>query len=240
MSASVLSHPCPTDGNISVQLVTSTTPPPPSPDKLLQAALVTPRQQNPGNGRESSGELGSLMQASPTSRGSTLSPGDQPLQTQHFMSTLPGPDSVSLSVTEIGDIVLRREEPPVRSAEEAEEEQPPLPLPLWVHRATGSIGERANGGLMCLVESWWGRVVEERATDIPVHLSVKNGRWRVGRGGRCTLGQSPRPAGSWRVHLPWNDARGREIRAASLDLRENGELVVASGAGDVLWSSSSA
>lgn len=110
---------------------------------------------------------------------------------------------------------------------------------VWAHRSTGSIGGTVNGGLGCVVESWWRNHVLG-VGDIPVNLSVKNGRWRVGRGRLCTMGKSPKPAGSWRVMLPdfvpGND-RGKALRAASLKLVEDGGLVVASGH-EVFWESS--
>ncbi|CAM9929813.1 unnamed protein product, partial [Scytosiphon promiscuus] len=102
------------------------------------------------------------------------------------------------------------------------------------HRATGSSGGDPNGGLGCALQSFWETLGSSSREDVPVHLTVKNGRWRVGRSALCTLGQSPKPAGSWRRHLPW-DARGQAIKAASLELRD-GTLVVASGE-DIFWSS---
>ncbi|CAN0175522.1 unnamed protein product [Pylaiella littoralis] len=107
--------------------------------------------------------------------------------------------------------------------------------PVWAHRATGSIGGMANGGLGCVLQSFWETLGSRKGTDVPVHLRVKNGRWRVGRGALCVMGRSPKPAGSWRTLLPW-DARGEAIKAASLEFRGN-TLVVASGQ-EVFWSSS--
>lgn len=155
-----------------------------------------------------------------------MSAADYPLKPGQFMSTLPVTDSANLEVTEIGDIVLRSGDLPAYPTDEPA---------LWSHRATGSIGGKANGGLGCVLELLWERLANGKSDDIPVHLSVKNGRWRVGRGPLCTMGQSPKPAGAWRVHLPW-DSRGKVIKAASLQLLEDNTLVLASG-GEVLWSS---
>lgn len=165
----------------------------------------------------------------PAFRGSRLSPKDFPLKTGQFLSTLPILSSTNLEITEIGDILLRPGDLPAYS--------PPGEL-NWVHRSMGSIGGKANGGLGCVVESWWTSNVRQ-ADEIPVNLSVKNGRWRIGRGRLCTMGRSPRPAGSWRVFLPGflpGNARGKALRAASLQLLPGGNVVVASG-DDVFWDS---
>ncbi|CAN0504026.1 unnamed protein product, partial [Scytosiphon promiscuus] len=103
------------------------------------------------------------------------------------------------------------------------------------NHATGSIGSYANGGLGCVLQSLWETLGSSPREDVPVHLRVKNGRWRVGRGALCTIGLSPKPAGSWRRHLPW-DARGQAIKAASLELRDE-TFVIVSGE-NIYWSSS--
>lgn len=167
-------------------------------------------------------------------RGSTLSPEDFPLKTGQFLSTLPLLSSINLEINEIGDVLLRRGDLPAYP-------NPAYSDPgevLLAHRTTGSIGGEANGGLGCTVESWWLRNVRG-AEDVPVNLSVKNGRWRVGRGRLCTMGRSPRPAGSWRAFLPRfipGNARGKALRAASLQLLPSGNVVVASG-DEVFWDS---
>ncbi|CAN0532291.1 unnamed protein product, partial [Scytosiphon promiscuus] len=157
-------------------------------------------------------------QFSPISRGSSLSPSDLPLEVGQFLSTPPpGMDSVNLSIRGNGDVLLGRGDRPTSTSSDD---------PIWAHRATGSSGGDPNGGLGCALQSFWGTLGSSSREDAPVQLRVKNGRWRVGRGTLCTLGQSPKPAGSWRRHLPW-DARGQAIKAASLELRD-GTLVVAS------------
>ena len=201
-----------------------------------------PRAKNPGDFLPSTGELGPPVPESPAFRGSSLSPGDYPLQPGQFLSTLPLLDSASLEVTDVGDLVLRAGDLPAfpqavtaaTAAEEGEEEEEEESSTLWAHRASGFGGE-ANGGLGCVLESWWRKKINGEAADIPAHLSVKNGRWRVGRGGLCTMVRSPRPQGGWRAHLPW-DARGRAIRAATLRILDSKALVVASG-DEVVWSS---
>lgn len=37
------------------------------------------------------------------------------------------------------------------------------------------------------MELWWEELANGKSDDIPVHLAVKNGRWRVGCGGLCTM-----------------------------------------------------
>lgn len=114
------------------------------------------------------------------------------------MSTPPLVSSINLEITKIGDVILRRGDLPAYS------DQGP---PLWAHRATGtSDGGKADGGIGCKVESWWMHNVMEDE-DIPVEMSVDRGRWRVGRGRFCTMGQSPKPDGFWKGKLP-GSARG--------------------------------
>lgn len=144
-----------------------------------------------------------------------------------YLSTSRSTTAVNLEVTAIGDILLRRGGHPADSDPAS---------PLWAHRATGSFGGKADGGLGCVAESWWMRHVLEE-DDNPVELTVKNGQWRVGRGRFCTMGKSPKPIGSWRVLKPF-DARGETLRNASLQVLKDGKVVLASG-GDVLWDSSS-
>ena len=127
-----------------------------------------------------------------------------------------------MEVTEVGDVLLSPGLFPDRAQD-----------PLWAHRVTATFGGRANGGLGCVLEDLWRR--HNSRDEIPVALSVKNGRWRVGRGKMCTLGQSPAPKGSLRRFLPW-DERGQAIREGSL-LLENDSAVIASGQ-TVLWDSS--
>lgn len=191
----------------------------------------TPQAKHPNNLA-----FGDGTEPIPAFCGSILSPMDRPMTAGQFLSTLPILASTNLAITEVGDVLLRRGDLPAYS-------EPDLPVhaapegPLWAHRATGSIGGKANGGLGCVVESWWSKAVRGKADDTPVHLSVKNGRWRIGRGRLCTMGKSPKPTGSWRTKLPW-DARGKAIKDASLQLLDSGNLVVASG-DDIFWDSSS-
>lgn len=190
----------------------------------MQAA---PLAQNLGDPSDTSSKP-HAPDASPAFRGHVLSPEDYPLQTGQFLSTAPLVDSANLEITEIGDVILRAGDIPAFSGDEP---------PLWAYRATGSTGDKADGGLGCVLESWWGRVVKGANDDIPVHLCVKNGRWRVGRGRLCTMGQSPKPYGSWRANLPW-DAQGRAIKTAGLEFRGS-TLVLVTPQGKILWSSAS-
>eukprot|EP00752_Nemacystus_decipiens_P015192 g13527.t1 len=176
------------------------------------------------------------IQPIPAFRGDTLSPQDAPLKTGQFLSTLPALSSVNVEVTEVGDVILRRGDLP---AYPSPVESDPEDGVLWAHRATGSVGGRANGGLGCVLESLWRRFIVG-VDDVPVNLSVKDGRWRIGRGTFCTMGASSTPAGRWRVYLPhWTpgNAWGKALRAASLQLLPNGNLVVAAGS-RVFWESS--
>lgn len=134
-----------------------------------------------------------------------------------FLSTLPLLDSANVEVTDIGDLVFRKGDLPAFPTEDPA---------LWAHREIGSAWGKANGGPMCAIMTRLG---------VPVKLTVKNGRWRVGRGVLCNMAQSPKPSGSWRVHLPWN-ARGQVIKDASLQIKDGQTLVVASG-DEVFWSS---
>ncbi|CAM9894426.1 unnamed protein product [Ectocarpus fasciculatus] len=189
----------------------------------------TPRARHPGDALEFSMELGPYtFGPSPAFRGDTLSVDDYPLIPGQFLSTVPLVESSSLEVTEVGDLILRRGDIPA---------YPTDPEPLWAHRVMGSVGDTANGGLGCAVEAWWERVTNGgEDMGVPVHLAVKNGRWRVGRGWLCSMAQSPRPAGGWRVHLPW-DSHGKALKAASLQVRDN-NVVMATEDGEVIWSSS--
>ncbi|CAM9178532.1 unnamed protein product [Ectocarpus sp. 12 AP-2014] len=189
----------------------------------------TPRADDLGGSFKFSMELGPFTFApTPAFRGDSISVDDYPLIPGQFLSTAPVVDSANLEVTEVGDLILRQGDIPAYPTDHP---------PLWAHRVTGSVGGIANGGLGCALEAWW-----ERATNggedmgVPVHLAVKNGRWRVGRGWMCTLGRSPRVAGGWRVHLPW-DSHGKAVKAASLQLRD-GSVVMATEDGHILWSSS--
>ncbi|CAN0201726.1 unnamed protein product, partial [Ectocarpus fasciculatus] len=163
---------------------------------------AAPLAQNLGDSSVTSSKLGPDTPdavSPPTNRGHAMSPKDYPLQTGQFLSTAPLVDSANLEVTEIGDVILRAGDFPAFSGEKP---------PLWAYRATGSTGDKADGGLVCVMESWWRRAVKGADGDIPVHLYLKNGRWRVGKGWLCTVGKSPKPHGSWRTNLPW-DTPGR-------------------------------
>eukprot|EP00752_Nemacystus_decipiens_P005979 g5400.t1 len=176
------------------------------------------------------------IQPIPAFRGDTLSPQDAPLKTGQYLSTLPALSSVNVEITEVGDIILRRGDLPAYPSPTGSDPEDGV---LWAHRATGSVGGRANGGVGCVLESLWRRFIIG-VDDVPVNLSVKHGRWRVGRGTFCTMGASSTPAGRWRVYLPhWTpgNAWGKALRAASLQLLPNGNLVVAAGA-MVFWKSS--
>ncbi|CAM9605828.1 unnamed protein product [Ectocarpus sp. 12 AP-2014] len=189
----------------------------------------TPRAGDVGDSFKFSVELGPFTFApTPAFRGDSISADDYPLIPGQFLSTAPVVDSANLEVTEVGDLVLRKGDIPAYPTDDTL---------LWAHRVTGSVGGTANGGLGCAVEAWW-----ERATNggedmgVPVHLAVKNGRWRVGRGWMCTLGRSPRVAGGWRVHLPW-DSHGKAMKAASLQVRDSSEVMTTED-GHILCSSS--
>lgn len=157
--------------------------------------------------------------------GRNLSPQDAPMTTAEFMSF----KATNLAISEVGDVSLRRGDLPPYGYSDPEP-------PIWAHRATGSTGDHADGGVWCVVESFVRRKVL-RFDDVPVNLVVRNGRWRVGRGWLCMMGRSPRPEGGWKVYLPWS-ARGKALRAASLQVLESGNAVVASG-DEVFWDSSS-
>ena len=154
----------------------------------------------------------------PAFRGDALSPGDEPVRVSQFLSTLPRLDSANLEVTDIGDLVLRKGDLPAFPTQDA---------PIWAHRATGSTGGKANGGTVCALMARLG---------VPVGLSVKNGRWRVGRGILCNMGRSPAPEGSWRVYVPFS-ARGQAIKNASLRIGDDGRTLVVASGDEVLWSS---
>lgn len=158
----------------------------------------------------------------PPSKGWSLGPNDPPLVTGEYLSNLYPEQPTTLEITEVGDILFSPGLYPDRKQE-----------PLWAHRVTATFAGRANGGLFCALEDFW---LEHTSRDeIPVTLSVKNGRWRVGRGMLCTLGRSPAPKGSLRRFLPW-DERGREVREGVLFLLEDDSAIIASGQ-TVLWDS---
>ena len=127
-----------------------------------------------------------------------------------------------MEITEPGDILVSIGRMPDRTGEL-----------LWTFRATDAFGGVANGGLGCAFESLLQRL--QGKDPIEVNLSVKNGRWRVGRGRMCTLGRSPAPAGSLRRFLPW-DARGRAITSAVLHLMQDGTVLISSGDA-IMWDS---
>lgn len=141
------------------------------------------------------------------------------------MSNILEEQPTTFEVTEPGDLLLSPGPFPDRAQD-----------PLWAHRMTGTFGGRAIGGLGCALEDRLQRLTSRDA--IPVRLSVKNGRWRVGRGMLCTLGRSPAPKGSFRRFLPW-DERGREVREGSLMLLDEASVVITVGE-DVVWDSSTA
>lgn len=161
----------------------------------------------------------------PYSRGWVLGPKDAPLVPGQYMSNLDQKKPTTLEVTDLGDIMLSPGLYPDRQQD-----------PLWEHRVTVTFGGRANGGLGCAVEGWWQEHIMGK--EIPVMLSVKNGRWRIGRGAMCTLGRSPAPKGSLRRFLPW-DERGKAVREGSLYLLDNDTMVITFGQ-DLLWDSNTA
>eukprot|EP00904_Undaria_pinnatifida_P010417 jgi/Undpi1/6505/HiC_scaffold_20.g08984.m1 len=161
----------------------------------------------------------------PHSRGWTLGPNDPPLLPGQYLSNLSRKKPTTMEVTAIGDVLLSPGLYPDHQHE-----------PLWAHRVTETFGGRANGGLGCAVEDWWQRHV--MGHEIPVMLSVKNGRWRVGRGMMCTLGQSPAPKGSLRRFLPWDD-RGKAVREGSLYLLDDDTFIITFGQ-NLLWDSKTA
>lgn len=114
------------------------------------------------------------------SRGRALGPKGKPLVTGEYMSNMYPKKPTTLEVTELGDVLLSPGRFPNRALE-----------PLWAYRMTGTFDGRANGGLGCTLEEFWQR--HSSRDEIPATLSVKNGRWRVGRGRMCTLGRSLAP-----------------------------------------------
>eukprot|EP00752_Nemacystus_decipiens_P002353 g2223.t1 len=161
--------------------------------------------------------LGKESSLEPAFRGNTLSPEDDSILVGQFLSTLPSPGSANVEVTDVGDLVFRAGDLPAFPVDDS---------PIWAHRATGSTGDKADGGAVCALMARMG---------VPVELTVKNGRWRVGRGLWCKMAQSAKPAGSWRIHVPGNE-RGKAMKNASLQIRDGPTLVLASG-DDVFWSS---
>lgn len=154
-------------------------------------------------------------------RGSKLGPKDESLVPGLYLA-LAHKSPFTMEVTEIGDLLISPGHRPDRTQE-----------PLWAHRATGSVSGLTNGGLGCVVEAFWHRMMGEEDTEVT--LSVKNGRWRVRRGMLCTLGSSPAPEGSFRRFIP-GDERGSAIRGAFLQLLEDGTAVIDSADG-ILWDS---
>eukprot|EP00904_Undaria_pinnatifida_P010456 jgi/Undpi1/6540/HiC_scaffold_20.g09019.m1 len=147
------------------------------------------------------------------SRGWKLGPDDDPLVPGEHLSNLWLHKPTTMEVTEIGDVLLSPGFTPDREQD-----------PLWAHRVMGAFGGRANGGFFCALENWLQRQIN--GEELQVKLTVKNGRWRVGRGAMCTLGKSPAPEGSLRRFLPW-DERGQAIRAASLYLLQDDSAIIA-------------
>lgn len=158
----------------------------------------------------------------PSSRGRELGPKDAPLTLEQYMSNLCPENPTTMTVTVIGDILLSPGLYPDRNQD-----------PLWAYRMIGSFGGLANGGPVCALENWWQRLITGH--EIPATLSVKNGRWRVGRGAMCTLGRSPAPEGSLRRFLPW-DERGKAVREGTLYLLDDGSAVITWGEHS-LWDS---
>ena len=134
-----------------------------------------------------------------------------------FLFNMNKDDPYTLEVTGLGDILISPGLLPNRTQD-----------PLWVHRSTGPSGVNALG---CALESLWQWA--SKADETKVNLSVKNGRWRVGRGKLCTFDQSPAPEGSWRRFLPW-DERGQEITNATLYIMMDGYAVIVAG-NSVVW-----
>ena len=147
------------------------------------------------------------------SRGWKLGPDDDPLVPGEHLSNLWLHKPTTMEVTEIGDVLLSPGFTPDREQD-----------PLWAHRVMGAFGGRANGGFFCALENWLQRQIN--GEELQVKLTVKNGRWRVGRGAMCTLGKSPAPEGSLRRFLPW-DERGQAMRAASLYLLQDDSAIIA-------------
>eukprot|EP00904_Undaria_pinnatifida_P003885 jgi/Undpi1/13498/HiC_scaffold_8.g03157.m1 len=159
----------------------------------------------------------------PRNRGSKLGPKDEPLLPGSYLShpePFPG-RATTLEVTELGDLLLHAGRVPDRTED-----------PLWAHRSTGGFGSHHTvGGFGCAVEAFLQRLNGEE--DVQLNLSVKNGRWRVGRGMLCTMGRSPAPKGSWKRFLPW-DARGRAIVEAELEMLPDGSVNISWGE-SVMW-----
>ena len=152
-------------------------------------------------------------------RGWKLGPKDPPLEPGMFLSNLNEKQPTALELTETGDVLLSAGLLPDRTQD-----------PLWAFRSTGASGVNALG---CSLESFWQRLWSRDETQVT--LTVKNGRWRVGRGRMCTLGRSPTPEGSLRRFLPW-DERGQDIINAELQLVQDGTAIIRSGS-TVLWDS---
>lgn len=146
----------------------------------------------------------------PAFRGPELSPDGDDLLPGRFLSTAPLLRSASLEVTGHGDMVFREGDLPAFPTRES---------PDWAHRAGAE-------GVLCKVKSWLGT---------QMHVSVRNGRWTVGRGRGCTLGESPKPSDGWLAYMPGN-GRGKAMRNASLQITEDRKLVLASG-DTVFWRS---
>lgn len=163
------------------------------------------------------------MPIDPACRGTSLGPREPPLELGQYLSNLNPANPVTLEATGLGDLLLTPGAVPNRKK-----------TPKWASRTTSAWGSNANGGLLCAVEARMRGVVGKDEPE--TRLSVKNGRWRVGRGPLCTLCQSPRPEGSFRRFIP-GDARGKAIREASLTFSDSDNLVIASGS-DILWDSS--
>lgn len=191
---------------------------------LIHRKFQSAPQEHPSAVSEKPSDIESTLSTTSVAfRGSALAPDDFPLYVGQFLSTLSGENSANVEIREIGDILLSRGDTPASSLEDP---------PLWGHRATGSIGGYANGGLGCVIQYFLETLGNSKRPVTPVHLRVENARWRVGRGFLCTMGQSPKPAGSWRRFQPW-DTHGQAIKAAALEIRGD-HLVVAAGE-EVFW-----
>ncbi|CAB1116741.1 unnamed protein product [Ectocarpus sp. CCAP 1310/34] len=117
-----------------------------------------PLARSLGDSSVTSSNLGSdTPDASRAFRGQSVSSGDYPLQTGQFLSTAPLVDSTNVEITEIGDVILLARDIPAFSGDEPS---------LLAYRATGSDGDKADGGLGCVFESCWQRMVKGTDDDI--------------------------------------------------------------------------
>lgn len=194
---------------LTTSLVTFFSPPP-------TPSMLWPKTKNMRFQANSSYKGKSMQQRL---KGQKLGPNDPPLEPGMFLTNFNEDYPTTLEVTEIGDILITAGFFPNSTKDT-----------LWEHRSTGPSGVHVLG---CALEAFWQRA--RKGGETRVSLSIKNGRWRVGRGKMCTLARSPAPEGSLRRFLPW-DERGKAVIEASLYMVRNGHATIFSGT-EVMWSS---